>query len=150
MNKINLWRNEKSQLTNFLNERGYNIHQIGKELIPQYFSGFIYALAEMGKTLKQAELTARFMKDFQLTGEILGKAGIQKDEVYDNLTLALGTPTTQFDLGGGRSINTIDVSKGGLNCLDRVWEEPQLRVLRDYVMDRFHEGLNKCERILLS
>ena len=84
MNEIKKWRNERKNITNYLNQRGYKISDIEKELIPQYFSGFIYSLAEMDESLNQAEQTARLIKDVNLIGEMLGEARIQKDKVYDN------------------------------------------------------------------
>jgi hypothetical protein len=150
MAEIRQWTNERDQLTSFLAQRGYSISQVEREFVPRHFSGFIYALAEMGQMLDKAGNTAQLVKKPEVIGKLLGYAQIQKDAVYSELLLALGTPTKQSDLRNGNSMTVVDTSKGGLKYMDRVWKEPVLGALRDYVMQRFREGMNKCERILLS
>jgi len=145
---VNQWTNERKRLRNFLSQRGYNIEEVQNGLVPHHFSEFVFALSEMGQILDRSELLARATKNEGLTAESLTFAKIQEDHVYSTLTLALGTPTKQVNLEGKGPMIIVDVARGGLESMDRVWKEPMLGALRDYVMQRYSEGVTKCADVL--
>lgn len=142
------WIEERNNLKDFLIQQGHDIEKVQAELSSQHFNGFIYALSEMGEILYQAEMRARGTRDVDLTGQFLACARAQQDVVYSQLIQAMETPVEYMDVGNGRTIPFVDVAKGGLESMNRVWEEPELGALRDYVMQRYARGVSKCVEVL--
>ncbi len=121
---IRKWKNERQKLESFLSERGVNASKLNGELNQLEFSAFIGALADMGRFIEKG-IDASKSGDLELTGHILGEAKIQKDRVYLHLIKTYGVE------------NPFEIRMEGYT-----------KVLRDYVMKRYEEGVNKCIQIL--
>ncbi len=136
-------RREKEALANLLAVNGYNMAAVEKKLEPQYFSGAISALTDMVLILEETLLLARFSKNFDFVAESLTEARFKKDGVWGQFTKALGTPTQSMELQNGRTLE-VATGPGTIECMDRMYTEPDLNVVRRYVIQRYQQGENKC------
>lgn len=112
---------EKIKLETFLLDRRIKINDVMQNLGINYFDNFVHELLTMGKFLDCALLSAR-AKNIDALVIDGTNAKLQKDAVYMTLT---------------RGIGGIPVEING-------W----LKAVRDYVMDRYDNGMKKCYQVL--
>lgn len=108
---------ERIALDAFLLDRKVKINDVAQNMGSRYFNNFISELWMMGKFLDCALLSAKG-KDIKAIVKDGTEAKLQKDAVYSALTIALG----------------------GLPSEITGW----VKAVRDYVMDRYDNGMKKC------